>query len=294
MRPVVRMRLATATALIAVPFAALGAVDVDALWNFDNPAQSEERFSAALASAEGDDALILRTQIARSYGLRGDFARARGILADVQSRLAGAGAEARVRYLLELGRTYVSATHPPASQTADAREAARRAYLDAIDQARRAGLDALAIDGLHMLAFVDTGPADELRWGREALAIALASSQPAARKWQASLRNNIGYALHELGRYDEALQEFEEALALRERGGNAEATRIARWMVAWTLRSMKRFDEALAIQLRLEREWQDAGGSDPDVFEELAHLYRAKGDEATAREYDAKAKSGSK
>jgi hypothetical protein len=35
--------------------------------------------------------------------------------------------------------------------------------------------------------------------------------------------------------------------------------RIAHWMIARTLRDMKRFDEALAIQLRLEREWAAAG-----------------------------------
>ena len=37
----------------------------------------------------------------------------------------------------------------------------------------------LAIDAVHMLAFVDTAPMDQLKWGEEALAIALSSSQPA-------------------------------------------------------------------------------------------------------------------
>ena len=41
------------------------AVDVDALWNFNDPAASEARFRAALTVAKGDDALVLRTQIAR-------------------------------------------------------------------------------------------------------------------------------------------------------------------------------------------------------------------------------------
>lgn len=46
------------------------AVDVDALWNHDDPAASEARLREALIRAQGDDALILRTQIARTLGLR--------------------------------------------------------------------------------------------------------------------------------------------------------------------------------------------------------------------------------
>ena len=42
------------------------AIDINALWDFSKPALSEERFRAALATAQGDDALILKTQIART------------------------------------------------------------------------------------------------------------------------------------------------------------------------------------------------------------------------------------
>ncbi|HUP09734.1 MAG TPA: tetratricopeptide repeat protein [Caldimonas sp.] len=263
---------------------ARASVDVDALWD-DDPAVAEAHFRAALANASGDDALILETQIARTYGLRRDFAQARRILDDVEPRLARAGAEARARYALELGRTLASATHPPETQTDATRAAARSAYESAASIARDAGLDALRVDALHMMGFVDTQPADQLRWARAALAVAQASSQPAARRWEASLRNNAGYALHELGRYEEALVEFRMALALREQGTNAQATRIAWWMVAWTLRALGRDDEALDIQLRLERESVAAGTPDPDVFEELEILYRQRGDTARAAAY---------
>jgi hypothetical protein len=87
-----------------------------------------------------------------------------------------------------------------------------------------------------------------------------------------------GYALHQLGRYDEALAEFRQARLLRERAGDAGALRDARWMEAWTLRALKRIDEAIAIQTRLETEYAAAGAPNHDVFEELELLYRAKGD----------------
>ena len=55
-------------------------------------------------------------------------------------------------------------------------------------------------------------------------------------------------------------------------------------MVAWTLRAMDRLQDALAIQLSLELECEQAGAPDQYVFEELATIYRALGDmEAAAR-----------
>ena len=261
------------------------AIDLNPLWNFDDPLQSEQRFRAALATATGDDAIILQTQIARSYGLRGDFAKAREILKDLEAQLPSAGAEARARHSLELGRTYASATHPPETQTSDAKERAREAYQRAYEVARRGELDGLAVDALHMLAFVDTEPADQLKWAQQALAIAQASSQPAAKRWEASLRNNIGYALYQLDRYNEALDQFKQAVVLRERGDDVQATRIAHWMVGWTLRALNRTDEALEIQLRLEREREAAGAPSPYVFEELELLYRTKGDRERADHY---------
>ena len=261
------------------------AIDLNPLWNFDNPGQSEQRFRAALATATGDDAIILQTQIARSYGLRGDFTKAREILKSLEPQLPAAGAEARARHSLELGRTYASATHPPDSQTPEAKDRARAAYKQAYEIAKRGELDGLAVDALHMLAFVDTEPADQLKWGQEALAIAQASSQPAAKKWEASLRNNIGYALYQLGRYDEALDQFKQAVVLREKGEDVQAKRIAQWMVGWTLRALNRTDEALEIQLRLEREREAAGAPSPYVFEELELLYRTNGDQRRADHY---------
>jgi tetratricopeptide (TPR) repeat protein len=118
-----------------------------------------------------------------------------------------------------------------------------------------------------------------------------ASSQQEAKKWEASIRNNIGYAMHQLGRYDEALTQFQQAVVIRARGTNAESVRVAYWMVAWTLRAMGRMDEALDIQLRLERECDAANAPDRYVFEELEILYRARGDEAAAQHYAERVKA---
>lgn len=263
-------------------------IDLKPLWNFADPAASEAAFRAALAGADADSAFVLRTQIARSHGLRRDFERARAELRAIEPGREATGAEGRVRWYLEWGRSLASATHDAQALTEADKEAARRAWTLARDTAQAACLDALAIDAIHMFGFVDTAPADQLRHAEQALAIALASSQPAARDWEASLRNNIGMALHGLGRLDEALAMFRQALAAREKQGRPGGVRIAHWMIAWTLRGLKRDDEALAIQLRLEQENEAAGSPDRHVFEELETLFRNRGDTARAEAYAAR------
>jgi tetratricopeptide (TPR) repeat protein len=262
-------------------------IDVKALWDFDDPAASEARFREALAGAEGDDALVLETQIARTCGLRRDPVRAREVLDTVRARLATAGTEPRVRYELELGRTWISAVTAPEERTPEAVAAARDAYLRAFDMACDAGLEDLAIDAVHMLAIVEARPQDQLAWIDRGLALAAASSQSAARRWEASLRNNRGMALHEQGRDLEASEEFRQALALRETEGDPGSIRVAWWMVGWSLRNLLELEEALEIQLRLERECADAGEPDPYVIEELELLYTALGDQDRAAHYRA-------
>jgi tetratricopeptide (TPR) repeat protein len=270
------------------------AIDINAMWDFSKPALSEERFRAALATAQGDDALILKTQIARSWGIRRDFERARQVLAEVEPALKTAGAEAQVRYWLELGRTHASATHTEAQLSADAKTRARSAYDQALAVARKARLDGLAIDVVHMYAFIDTSPASQLKWADEALALVLASDQRSAKDWEASVRNNRGYALQQLKRYDDALAEFRLALAAREKQGRPRGIRIAHWMIASTLRLMGRLDEARDIQLRLEREWDADKEPDPYVFEELEAIYKAQGNAERAAHYAARLKESNK
>ena len=282
------MNLRLSLLLIFAAFlpSAQAAVDLAALWDFSRPELSEQRFRQALEKATGDDALVLQTQIARSFGLRKDFAAAQRQLAAIEAAVKATGPEARVRWALESGRSWASATHAPDSLTPEAKQKARWHYTQALDIAREARLDALAIDAVHMFAFVDTAPQQQLEWAQQALAISLASSQPAAQRWEASIRNNLGLALHRLGRFPEALTQFELMLALREKGGNAGSVRVAKWMVAWTLRALRRGPEALQIQLQIEREAEAAGAPDPYVFEELALLYREQGDTAKAAHYE--------
>ena len=101
------------------------AIDLLALWDFSKPELSEQRFRDALESATPDEQLILQTQIARSFGLRSDFAAAQEVLASIEPMLSQASDEVRVRYYLELGRTCSSTAHGEGPQPSEVREQAR-------------------------------------------------------------------------------------------------------------------------------------------------------------------------
>jgi tetratricopeptide (TPR) repeat protein len=277
--------LVAASVFAAASEPAHAAVDPAALWDFSDPAASEQRFRQALATAQGDDALILTTQIARTHGLRRDLARSKSVLVALEPQLAAAGAEARTRHALEWGRAHISAVTQPDERTPENVAVARAAYERALAVAREGRLDELAIDAVHMMAFVDDAPASQLKWNEQALAMVQASSQPGGQGWEASIRNNLAHSLHQLGRYGESLPHYERALALREAKGSPRSVYVARWLVARALRLTGRLSEALVLQTRLEGQMHIVGDPDPYVLEELEQLHRALGNAAKAAAY---------
>ena len=257
--------------------------DLREMWDFNDPVQTREVFNALLETPAVADHRTYReqllTQIARAHGLAGDFERAHEVLDLVQSELATAEPVVEVRYLLERGRTFNSAKQRP-----EARPLFRRAW----ETASRARLDALAIDAAHMLGIVEPPP-EAHAWNERALLLAEASDDPAAQRWLGALYNNIGWTRHDEGNFKQALELFQKGLAWRSEQDDIRATRIATWSVARVMRSMNRGDEALELQLELERAWDEDGEPDGYVYEEIAELHLAAGDAKKAAAYFRKA-----
>ena len=274
------MKLAAAVLVAAVlgttPLHA--AVDLDALWDFARPDLTEQRLRQALAAAQGDDALVLRTQIARTLGLRRQFDAALKELDAIEPALATAGAAPRVHALLERGRTLRSWGRPLDAEPL---------FQSAFDQADHARLEFLAADALHMVALVQATPEAQIAVNRRVVAYAQNAADPRAQRWDAAALNNIGSTLNEAGRHAEALDVLRQAQAAYDRQGRTYNVRVARWMVAHTLRRMGRLDEALQLQRALEADWAAAGGADPYVFDEIAEIHAARGDADRAAHYRA-------
>ena len=251
--------------------------DIDSLWDFDDPAKTEQVFRELLSSAEasgGDYLIELLTQIARAQGLQSRFEDAHRTLDRAEGLTGGVPSRQRVRCLLERGRVFNSSKD---------RDRARPLFRRAYDDALAAEEYNLATDAAHMLAIVEGANPDlSLEWNLKALT--LAEQHPSASRWLASLYNNIGWTYYESQRYDEALEVFHKALALRRQRHQPRESAIAEYAVAKTLRSMGRVEEALAMQRRLlaESKWPE---DDRYTHEEIAECLILLGREDEARQH---------
>lgn len=233
-------------------------IDPRPLWDFDDPASSGERFLDAAEQAGEPERISWLTQYARTLGLLEQYDAALRVLDGLHSD----DPEAATYLALERGRVLRSSGQP---------EAARPLFEQAAATASAAGLDALHVDALHMVALVAT-PEEQPAIHALALETARTSADQRARDWDASLLNNIGMTYADAGDFTSALSTFEEALAARERIGDPATIRVARWMIAWSLRNLGRREEALEIQLSLQEELASIGENDQYVDEELALL----------------------
>ena len=235
----------------------------DALWNYEQPATTEQAFLDVLQRTSETAPPAYRwellTQIARTLGLQRRFAEAHATLDQVQEGLKNNELTVpRIRYLLERGRVFNSSGQV---------ERSRPLFREAWEVATAHAQDAYAVDAAHMLGIVEQ--ADQgIAWNQKALALAQASEDPQARGWQGSLLNNIGWTYHNAGAYEQALGMFLSALEAWERD-EPDLARIARWAVARALRSLGRIPESLARQRDLLQALERAGARDGYVHEEI-------------------------
>lgn len=258
--------------------------DLDPLLDWNDPAGTEERVLALLETlGDPTDAGYLAevySQVARARGLQGKFDDGHRWIRKGEASGGDLPPRARVRLLLERGRLHNSAGDPGA---------ARPLFERAWELARQADQDGLAVDAAHMLAIVAAGD-EALEWNRRALDLAEASADPAARRWRASLYNNLAWTYHDRGDFAQALELFQRAVPLRWEMGQQREHRIARWSVGRALRSLGRLREALALHRELERESLDRG-EEPDGYglEEIAECLYGLGEGSAARPYFAAA-----
>lgn len=221
-------------------------VDFDALWNYSDPAGTEQAFRKLLPDAarsgDLDYQAQLLTQLARTLGLQRRFEEAHTTLDEAEALLCARYPVAKVRYWLERGRTYNSS---------DRKEDASSLFLKAYGLAADLDEDFYAVDALHMLAIAADSSEATLSWNEQAIAFAEQSDQPKARNWLGSLTNNLGWTYHDMGKFTKALALFKKALRFREEQGKLENIRIAQWCIARTLRSLGRVEEAYEMQLAL-------------------------------------------
>ena len=243
---------------------------IDRLWDFSDPSASEERFREAADDDEHSAHIraVMATQLARALGIQHRWDEAFAVLDDVVTEGIPSddperdAAEVRARVAIERGR--ILAADP------DRRLEALPELTRGVREGALAGSPFLVLDALHMLALNDLGHEEE--WAAEGFDVLAGSRDPRVLRWGVALHNNLGWALHDGGRPEAALSEFEQAVEAADRYGTAEQQHVARWSVARCLRTLGRTDEALDLQRELARSRPD----DPFVQEELAALTGAE------------------
>jgi len=258
--------------------------DFRKLWNYQRPAESEERFREILPQAEASDdknyLLELKTQIGRTLGLQGKFDEAHALLDEIEAELDDTTQVARLRYLLERGRTFNSGGSP---------ETARPLFLEAWDFGRQIESHGLAVDAAHMMAYI--APVEGQReWNEKAMLHAEQTQDPDAMKWLGTLYNNMGWTCHDEGNFERALELHRKGWDWHRERKTGYGERIAKWSVGKQLRMLGRGEEARAIQTELLSEYMaDEPGGEGFVHEELAELKHAAGEVEDARPHFAEA-----
>lgn len=181
---------------------------LDDLWDFADPAGSEERLRVA-AEDESDAGCRaeLLTQVARALGLQGRFAEADAILGSLHAHTDAVD----VRIALELGRVRNSSGSP---------ESAVPMFAAAAEAAASASLIFLQVDALHMLAIADAANASD--WTSRALEVLEGVDDPRTLRWRVSLHGNAGWARLDAGEPADAITEFERAKEAAERWGTPQ------------------------------------------------------------------------
>ena len=251
----------------------------DTLWNYSDPAATEQRFREILnkeaTTSDMSYHLQLLTQIARTYSLRGMFAEAHAMLDEVRSALPDSPALETLRYHLERGRTYRSAGE---------KENALKEFNEALSMADKVGNDFHTVDIMHMLAIM-AAPDEGVEWNLRAIQKAESSVQERAKNWLGSLYNNLGWAYFDKEDYEKALETFETGLTWQQSKGRDKEAQIAKWCIGRTMRAQGSVDDALQIQMELL-----ADNLTPDEYnyDEIIECLKTLARNAEAEEYIAK------
>lgn len=194
------------------------------LWDFGDLDATEARLREALAAEQSDEGRAeVLTQLARAEGLRDRFAEGDALL-DEAAALAPSSAIVVARVDLERGRLRRSGGDPVA---------ALPLFERAFDGAMGIPHEFLAVDAAHMAAIAAPDVAAKQAWADRGIDMAEASSDPEVVGWLGPFYNNLGWDYYDEGDYATALDNFERALAEREkRPDQPRPIEIAREAVA--------------------------------------------------------------
>lgn len=222
--------------------------EINSLWNYSDPAETEQKFNELLPNADksGDkDYLVqLITQIARTQGLQMKFDEAHKTLDKSLKMLDDKTPLGEVRYMLERGRVYNSSRQS---------DEAKKFFIEAYQKAMERGFDYYAVDAAHMMGIVEKDD-ESLKWNEIAIKDAEQSNDPKAAGWLGSLYNNTAWTYFNMKQLDKAMDLHKKNVEWHTKKGSVKELLIAKWSVARILREMGKYEDALDAQMKLMQE----------------------------------------
>lgn len=253
--------------------------DLDKFWRSDDLAWTEDNIRAQLALERDSNTvrtIELLAQLARVRGLRGDLQAARALLGEAHTLLSSSNVvpATQLRFCLELGRMLALSMSP---------QKARSAFLQAWELAVISKQDFFAIDAAVMMSTISPAKAQN-EWLQRARQVAEQSDNPQAKMWAPQLHMMQGWHAFDLRRYEEALLNFDAAIAANS--GSEPPARLfpVLWGRARVLRALGQISEALQQQMSLCDQMQSLGLINGHVYLEIAECNQLLNQHDKARE----------
>lgn len=265
----------------------------DDVWRLGYPNQVENKLQELLPQAESYDTSVylqILSQIALAQAMQQKFDQAHATLDAADKLITPEHPLAQVRILCERGRVFQQQGNIPLALSF---------FEQSFELSKQHGFDYHTINAAHMIAIVIEPTEEKIHWNALAIEMAGHTTDTRARAWLGSLYNNLGRNYLDTKHYDKALTEFEKALEWRIQEKYAPNIRVARWSVGNALRLLGKFDEALAIQKELIKEYENIaqqGSYDMPVemftlargwvYEEIAEIYATQAKRYAQLAYD--------
>ncbi|MGE3681395.1 MAG: hypothetical protein AB7G93_06685 [Bdellovibrionales bacterium] len=242
--------------------------DIDGFWDKFTLPETEYQIRLRLPQDRpqegGENTVSLLTQLARVQALSGNLAEARATLDQAQQMLAelksAPDAVAQIRWLLEQGRVLCLSMSP---------SKANDFFVRAWTLGTETGHVFFAVDAALMLSTIRP-PRFQNEWLQRALSLAETAEEGPVRLWLAHLLFLQGWHFFDFRQFDEALACFDRALTQPIVVENEVKGRAIQWSRGRTLRALDRVEEALSIQLDLQRIMMRSGKVNGHVYLEIA------------------------
>lgn len=216
-----------------------------------NPVDIEQKLKELLHPAskleDNSHYLQILSQIALSQAMQKRFVEAHETLNTAEALLRPGDHLAKVRILLERGRTFM--------QREDFKTAADY-FMQSYTLSKKHHFDEHTANAAHMIAIVSDTPEEKIKWNSLAIDLVENSDSMKAKKWLGSLYHNLGQSYDEAGHYQDSLQAIEHSLEIRKQEGYLPNIRAAKWALGRALRQLDRSEEALNILRSLLEEYE--------------------------------------